>query len=75
MKKKLVQGFLLLAVLTALFFTFKPNQVDAAWDFDRGTGTWVVTSTKAYCRGSWWSNSYIGTLGYYSFEDGHWHDW
>ncbi len=75
MKKKLLHTMFMLAMFLGAVYFLKPEKVDAGWDFNRHTGTWTVTDEIAYCKGSWWSNSCIGTLGYYDIETGTWHDW
>ncbi len=72
MKAKLFKGAILIVAIVGLFYILKPEKVQAPWDFDRGTGTWVNDGTWAYCRGSWWSNSCIGTGGAYNIDGGYW---
>ena len=75
MKVNLFKSAILIVAIVGLFYALKPEKVQACWDFNRDTGTWVVEGGKVYYNGSWWHSSCIGTQGYYDIESGEWYDW
>lgn len=69
MKSFFFKRALFLTVLASTCYFMQPQEVDAKWDFDSGTGTWTINydNRTAFCKGSWWTSECEGTVGVVHF--------